>query len=81
MKSTGEIAALILDELSVEDGCGLKLRWLHDQIAQAILDEREGCAKVLDDEADKLETGSTPGLHLVPRGYAQKIRNRTSNPR
>ena len=45
-------------------------------IRQAILDEREACAKVLDDAAEKLETGSTPGLHLVPRGYAQEIRNR-----
>ena len=46
-------------------------------IRQAIQDEREACAKVLDDAANRLETeGSTPGLHLVPLSYAQDIRNR-----
>lgn len=51
-------------------------RYVEEAIRQAIQDEREACAKLLDDSADRLEGKVASGLELIPRGYAQDIRNR-----
>ena len=79
MKTPDEIAALIMDELSVEDGCGLKLRWLHDQIVKAILDEREACAKVCEEEFVDAEETRHPedfSYNMALEHAAEAIRQR-----